>query len=214
MSQSGREQLKLNIFNQIGKDINFKHDKDVIMDLKEESQGKIEDFYDHDFFIPPLTEHSNTSFDNLEKFVTLQHVETIKWNPLTWDFFTDLSRIFKIGLSVCLGLLVVLIKGLLVYFSVKLSFYLCLKYKSFKNKRDLNRVERETELPFIQTRLIPEYIYPNLMPLNLNESPVYSSLVRRRSSTEFNALINGFENLKRDSIFKSQKFKKSILELN
>ena len=50
------------------------------------------------------------------------------------------------------------------------------------------------------------------MPLNLNKTPVYASTVRRRSSAEFNALINNFENLKRISIFDSQKFKNSILE--
>ena len=49
-------------------------------------QGKINIFSDSDFFIPPLIDHSNTSFTNLEKFVTL--IETVKWNPFTWDFFT------------------------------------------------------------------------------------------------------------------------------
>jgi hypothetical protein len=41
LSQSGREPLKLNLINQIVKDINFEHDSDVIIDLKEENQGKI-----------------------------------------------------------------------------------------------------------------------------------------------------------------------------
>ncbi len=53
LSQSGREPLKLNLINQIVKNINFEHDSDVIMDLKEENQGKINDFLDRDFFIPP-----------------------------------------------------------------------------------------------------------------------------------------------------------------
>ncbi len=63
------------------------------MDLKEENQGKINDFLDRDFFIPPLIEHTNSSYANLEKFVTL--VETIKWNPLTWDFFHRFESYFK-----------------------------------------------------------------------------------------------------------------------
>jgi hypothetical protein len=210
LSQSGREPLKLNLINQIVKDINFEHDSDVIMDLKEENQGKINDFFDRDFFIPPLIEHTNSSYANLEKFVTL--VETIKWNPLTWDFFTELSHIFKVGLSIGVGLLITFIMGVLVYFSVKLTIYFCLKYKTYKAKHILSRVEREMELPFIQPRVDPEIINPNLMPLNLNETPVFASTVRRRSSMEFNTLVNGFENLKKNSIFNSQKFKNSILE--
>jgi hypothetical protein len=210
LSQSGREPLKLNLINQIVKDINFEHDSDVIMDLKEENQGKINDFFDRDFFIPPLIEHTNSSYANLEKFVTL--VETIKWNPLTWDFFTELSHIFKVGLSIGVGLLITFIMGVLVYFSVKLTIYFCLKYKTYKAKHILSRVEREMELPFIQPRVDPEIINPNLMPLNLNETPVFASTFRRRSSMEFNTLVNGFENLKKNSIFNSQKFKNSILE--
>jgi hypothetical protein len=68
------------------------------------------------------------------------------------------------------------------------------------------------ELPFIQTRVDQEIINPNLMPLNLNETPVFASTVRRRSSMEFNTLVNGFENLKKNSIFNSQKFKNSVLK--
>ena len=61
-------------------------------------------------------------------------------------------------------------------------------------------------------KVLPNIIPPIVMPLNLNKTPVYASPVRRRSSAEFNALINNFENLKRISIFDSQKFKNSILE--
>ena len=146
------------------------------MDLKEESQGKINEFFDRDFFIPPLIEHTNSSFANLEKFVTL--VETIKWNPLTWNFFTDLSHILKVGLSIGVGLLITFIMGILVYFSVKLTIYCCLKYKTYKAKHILNRFEREMELPFIQPRVDPEVINPNLMPLNINETPVFASTFR------------------------------------
>ena len=143
----------------------------MILDLKEENQGKISEFSDKDFFIPPLIDHSNTSFDNLEKFVTL--IETIKWNPLTWNFFTDLSHILRVGLGICFGLLVTLVIGVLIYFTVKLAIYLDLKYKAYKVNKRLNRPEREMELPFIQTRVIPN-IHPILMPLNLNETPVYA----------------------------------------
>ena len=115
------------------------------------------------------------------------------------------------GLGIFFGLLVALVIGVLIYFTVKLAIYLSLKYKAYKVNKRLNRPEREMELPFIQTRVIPN-IHPILMPLNLNETPVYASPVRRRSSAEFNALINGYENLKRNSIFNSQKFKNSILE--
>jgi hypothetical protein len=139
-------------------------------------------------------------------------VETIKWNPFTWNFFTDFSLIFKVGLSIGFGLLITLIIGGLVNFSVKLTIYFCLKYKAYKAFHILNRVEREMELPFIQPRVDPEIINPNLMPLNLNETPVFASTVRRRSSMEFNTLVNGFENLKKNSIFNSQKSKNSILE--
>lgn len=139
-------------------------------------------------------------------------VETIKWNPLTWDFFTDLNHILKVGLSIGVGLLITFIMGVLVYFSVKLTIYFCLKYKTYKAKHILNRVEREMELPFIQPRVDPIVINPNLMPLNVNETPVFASTLRRRSSMEFNTLINNYENLKRNSIFNSQKFKNSILE--
>ena len=79
-------------------------------------------------------------------------------------------------------------------------------------KKQLKNTERELVLPFIQTKVLPNIIPPIVMPLNLNKTPVYASPVRRRSSAEFNALINNFENLKRISIFDSQKFKNSILE--
>ena len=210
LSNSGREPLKLNLINQMIKNINFEHDPDVILDLKEENQGKIIDFSDKDFFIPPLIDHSNTSFINLEKFVTL--IETVKWNPLTWDFFADLSHILKVGLSICVGLFVILIIGVLVYFSVRLTIYLYSIYKDYMVKKQLKNTERELVLPFIQTKVLPNIIPPIVMPLNLNKTPVYASPVRRRSSAEFNALINNFENLKRISIFDSQKFKNSILE--
>ena len=85
-----------------------------------ENQGKISEFSDKDFFIPPLIDHSNTSFNNLEKFVTL--IETVKWNPLTWNFFTDLSHILRVGLGICFGLLVTLVIGVLIYFTVKLLY--------------------------------------------------------------------------------------------
>ena len=39
------------------------------LDLKEENKGKIIDFSDKDFFIPPLVDHSNTSFINLESLL-------------------------------------------------------------------------------------------------------------------------------------------------
>jgi hypothetical protein len=50
------------------------------------------------------------------------------------------------------------------------------------------------------------------LKINLNETPVFASTVRRRSSMEFNTLINGFKNVKKNSIFNSQKFKDSIVE--
>jgi hypothetical protein len=65
---------------------------------------------------------------------------------------------------------------------------------------------------FFVHKVDPEVINPNLMPLNANETPVFVSTVKRRSSMEFNTLFNGFENLKKNSIFNSQKFKNSILE--
>ena len=161
------------------------------------------------FIILEKRQHFSNKSDNLERFVTL--IETVKWNPLTWEFFTDLNHILRVGLINCFGLFVTLIIGVLIYFTVKLAIYLYVKYRVYMVNKKLNSPEREMELPFIQTRVIPN-IHPIIMPLNLNETPVYASPVRRRSSAEFNALINNFENLKRKSIFNSQRFKQSILE--
>ena len=202
--RSTRERLWFSLIDQSRVNINFDHNREVVLELSNDNQGSVLDYSDRDFFIPSLTSLQNSSLPNVERFIS--YVAGIKWNPFSWDFFKNLFEIIKIIGWILLGSFICILAIILLYYFVRIVRFGQEKYRMARVAKPI--ILYQGDSADIELGSLP---CGSKLSVPL-ETSVYRSPVRRRSSAEFNALVSGFELLQKKAIFNSQKFKHSILE--